>query len=78
MSGYKNNGSVACVLCVNGRYFHGFTKSGSVQLAWSLAGATFFGDYSDDPSDSIHPIIKRLESKGYYPVVRYVGFVGCP
>ena len=78
MSGYKNNGSVACVLSVNGRYFAGFTTNGSIQIAWSLACAFLFGDYSDDPYDKIHAVLRRLEKKGYSPHVKYIGFVAVP
>lgn len=38
----------AVVIKVGDRFFAGLSKTGMVQTAWSLAGATLYGEWRDD------------------------------
>ena len=66
----EEQGFTAVVLVVNDRYFVKFQKNGSVQTAWSLAGARFFGDWD---FVSVDEVKTKLISKGKTPIAVVVG-----
>lgn len=66
----KKSGSTAVVFLIGDRYFCKFGKGGSVQTAWSLAGARFFGDWNFVEIDELKT---KLISKGKNPVAVLVG-----
>lgn len=55
----------AVVLRIGRRFFAGFSKTGRVTTAWSLAGARIFSLFNDE---DITDVITKLEAKKYKPV----------